>query len=104
MQVMEQVFEREAVGTGGVFLLDATGNVLWSEGANPRCSARSPPRPGARFHHQAAQPHRRVRGRDRHASGRCSAASPLEETGWAVVVRPARGDAFAARATCSSTP
>jgi len=96
MQVMEQVFEREAVGTGGVFLLDATGKVLWSEGANPemqRAVANSDlvrdftTKPLNLTAEYAVE----IGGRQRSMLGW---VSPLEQTGWAVVVHKPREAAF----------
>ncbi len=100
MQVMEEVFEREAVDTG-VFLLDAGGKVLWSEGANPEMQRAVAASSLVRDFttkplNLTAEYEIEIGGRQRPMLGW---VSPLEETGWGVVVhKPPRGRLAAATA------
>lgn len=87
LKVMEEVF-REAGETGGVFLLDSDGKVLWSEGANPemqRAVAASDLVRGLTTKplNLVAQYDVTVGGIERTMLGW---VSPLPETGWAIVV------------------
>jgi HD-GYP domain-containing protein (c-di-GMP phosphodiesterase class II) len=87
LQVMEEVF-REAGATGGVFLLDAEGKVLWSEGANPEMQRAVASSDLVRAFtdkplNLVSQYSVQVGGIDRTMLGW---VSPLQETGWAIVV------------------
>ena len=98
LRIMEAVFEREATGRIGVFLVGGDGRVLWSEGADPMTQgaiARSDlvrdfvkrPLP------LTAQYQVPTEIGDVEMLGH---VSPVEESGWGVVVQKPVGAAFEA--------
>ena len=99
LPLMEAVFRREAQGDVGIFLIDGSGRVLWSEpstAAGRRALEES--RIAASFtgrvplalttEYEAASPAGRRR--------LLAQVSPVGETGWAVVVQKPAAAAFAA--------
>ena len=96
LRLVESIFEREAHGDVGVFLVDRDGKLLWSEGANPemqsavgasdlvRDFARKPLNLTAEY--EVDLEGRRLRMLAR--------VSPVEESGWGVVVHKPASAAF----------
>jgi HD-GYP domain-containing protein (c-di-GMP phosphodiesterase class II) len=96
LHILEAVFQREARGQVGVFLIDRDGQVLWAEGAEPemqRAVAGSDLVTDFTEYplNLTAEYTIAVGGRRQRMLGR---VSPLEETGWAVVVHKPIETAF----------
>lgn len=106
LRLMEAVFEREARGRVGVFLIDRDGRLLWSEGADDRTQgslarsnlvrdfARKPLHLTAEYRVDTEQGSVAMLGQ----------VAPVEESGWGVVVHKPVASAFeAARKMVLST-
>ncbi len=96
LRLMEAVFEREAQGRVGVFLIDRDGRMLWSEGADARTAAslagsnlvrdfvRKPLHLTAEYTVET----------DRGPVAMLGQVAPVEEAGWGVVVHKPVASAF----------
>jgi putative nucleotidyltransferase with HDIG domain len=99
LPLMEAVFRREAQGEVGIFLIDGSGRVLWSEGATAAgrralegsaiaasFTGRVPLALTTEYEAEGPAGRRRM----------LAQVSPVGETGWAVVVQKPAAAAFAA--------
>jgi HD-GYP domain-containing protein (c-di-GMP phosphodiesterase class II) len=98
LHLMETVFEREAQGEVAVFLVDRSGLLLWSEGASDvmerAVRASDLVRDFVRYPlNLTAEYSLMVEGKRRQMIGR---VSPVEETGWGVLVHKPAAAAFVA--------
>jgi HD-GYP domain-containing protein (c-di-GMP phosphodiesterase class II) len=98
LRLVEAVFEREARGRVEVFLIDRDGKLLWSEGADEPTRASVAASDLVRdfankpLHLTAAYPVRAATGR----VDMLGQVSPVEESGWGVVVQKPAATAFEA--------
>lgn len=96
LRLMEAVFEREAQGRVGAFLIDRDGRLLWSEGADARTAASLADSNLVRDFvnkplHLTAE---YTVETDRGPVAMLGQVAPVEETGWGVVVHKPVSSAF----------
>jgi len=98
LPLMEAVFRREAQGQSGLFLVDSTGNVLWSEGAtDASIEALEASKLIAGFNGAVplAMTTEYEATTDEGTHSMVVQVSPVGVTGWAVVVQKPASAAFA---------
>ena len=98
LELLERVFRREAQGEVSVFLIDAQGHVLWAEGADDEVSrALATSSFVGDFRNKplnlTAEYELFAHGRKQRMLGR---VSPVEETGWGVIVQKPVSAAYVA--------
>jgi HD-GYP domain-containing protein (c-di-GMP phosphodiesterase class II) len=98
LEPLGRVFRHEAEGQVAIFLIDAQGDVLWSEGAAPTTVEEITSSNLVRDFVQRplnliAEYTMGIEGRNRRMLGQ---VSPVRETGWGVVVHKPAATAFAA--------
>ncbi len=99
LPVMEAVFRREAQGEVGIFLVDGSGKVLWSEGVSAAARKALEASPMARSVAGDAPVALTTEYEVPGPTGRrrmLAQVSPVSEAGWAVVVQKPAAAAFAA--------
>lgn len=105
LRILERIFGREAQGEVSVFLIDSDGRVLWAEGADERTvralAASSLVRDfRLKPLNLTAEYELDVHGERQRIVGR---VSPVEQTGWGVVVQKPLAAAYAAAEQVVST-